>query len=104
MYGIVRLEVFTFHLVIGSGWLKLKPEYLEGVGDDLDLLIVGGYYGSGSRRAGVISHFLLAVCASENPETDSVFMTFCKVGSGYTDKQLQELCDRLNKHWKVRRV
>lgn len=22
-------------------WIKLKPEYIEGVGDDLDLLIMG---------------------------------------------------------------
>lgn len=22
-------------------WIKLKPEYLEGVGDDLDLIILG---------------------------------------------------------------
>ena len=31
-----------------------------GMNDDLDLLIVGGYYGTG-RRTGLLSHFLLAV-------------------------------------------
>jgi len=26
-------------------WLKLKADYFEGLGDSLDVLIVGGYYG-----------------------------------------------------------
>lgn len=29
----------------GSGWFKVKPDYMLGLNDDLDLLIVGGYYG-----------------------------------------------------------
>lgn len=45
-----------------NSWLKLKPEYIDGIGDDLDLLIVGGYFGTGiGRRGGLISHFLLGV-------------------------------------------
>ena len=29
----------------GSGWFKVKPDYMLGLNDDLDLLIVGGYHG-----------------------------------------------------------
>ncbi len=29
----------------GDGWFKWKPEYTDRLADDLDLLIVGGYYG-----------------------------------------------------------
>ena len=49
----------------------------------------------------MISHFLLAVCASENGEENPLLMTFCKVGSGYSDKELQKVCQQLNKHWKT---
>ncbi len=30
-------------------WLKLKADYFEGLGDSLDVLIIGGYYGSSFR-------------------------------------------------------
>ncbi|CAB4058000.1 LIG4 [Lepeophtheirus salmonis] len=30
----------------GGGWIKLKPEYAEQIVDTLDLVILGGYYGS----------------------------------------------------------
>ena len=30
-----------------DAWVKLKPEYLEGISDSLDVVIVGGYYGEG---------------------------------------------------------
>ena len=33
----------------GSGWLKIKPEYVDSLTDQLDLLIVGGYFGVGVR-------------------------------------------------------
>lgn len=51
-----------------DNWLKLKPEYIEGLTDNLDLLIIGGFYGSGiHRRGGGISHWMLA--AAEKTET-----------------------------------
>ena len=49
----------------GSGWFKVKPDYMLGLNDDLDLLIIGGYYGVG-RRSGLISHFLLAVAVIDD--------------------------------------
>lgn len=32
---------------IGSGWLKIKPEYVDSLSDQLDVLIIGGYFGEG---------------------------------------------------------
>jgi ATP-dependent DNA ligase len=31
-------------------WIKLKGDYVEGLTDTLDLLIIGGYYGGSSCR------------------------------------------------------
>ncbi|KAG5262088.1 hypothetical protein AALO_G00292080 [Alosa alosa] len=87
----------------GEGWLKIKPEYVDGLMDELDLLIVGGYWGKG-RRGGMMSHFLCAV--AETPpagEKPSVFHTLCRIGSGYTMKELYDLGLKLAKHWKVYR-
>ncbi|XP_006846744.1 PREDICTED: DNA ligase 4 [Chrysochloris asiatica] len=84
----------------GEGWLKIKPEYVSGLMDELDILIVGGYWGKGSR-GGMMSHFLCAV-AEKPPKggKPSVFHTLCRVGSGYTMKELYDLGLKLAKHWK----
>jgi len=47
----------------------VKPDYVIGLNDDLDLLIVGGYYGTG-RRGGLLSHFLLAVAVPDQNNMD----------------------------------
>ncbi|CAO2611378.1 DNA ligase 4 [Lemmus lemmus] len=84
----------------GEGWLKIKPEYVTGLMDELDLLIVGGYWGKGSR-GGMMSHFLCAVAeAPPHGERPSVFHTLCRVGSGYTMKELYDLGLKLAKYWK----
>ncbi|KAI5618496.1 DNA ligase 4 isoform X1 [Silurus asotus] len=87
----------------GEGWLKIKPEYVDGLMDELDLLIVGGYWGKG-RRSGMLSHFLCAVAENPSPgEKPTMFHTLCRIGSGYTMKELYELGLKLAKHWKVYR-
>ncbi|XP_075382130.1 DNA ligase 4 isoform X2 [Mycteria americana] len=84
----------------GEGWLKIKPEYVSGLMDELDLLIVGGYWGKGSR-GGMMSHFLCAVAETPPPnEKPTVFHSICRVGSGYTMKELYNLGLKLAKHWK----
>lgn len=62
-----------------GGWFKIKPEYVGGLMDELDVLVVGGFFGVG-HRSGMMSHFL---CALAVPEEDgshpTVFHSFCKV-------------------------
>src|SRR5579864_735040 len=69
----------------GSNWLKLKREYRNELGDSLDLVVIGAFYGRG-RRTGKYGALLLA---TYNNETDT-FPSICKVGTGFTDESLDQ--------------
>lgn len=60
-----------------SGWLKLKKDYMEGMGDSMDLIPVGAWHGNG-RKAHWWSPVLLALW---NPETGRP-VAVCKCMSG----------------------
>ena len=70
----------------GGNWLKLKREYRNELGDSLDLVVIGAYFGKG-RRTGRYGTLLLA---TYNEEKDN-FPSICKVGTGFTDESLDQL-------------
>jgi DNA ligase-1 len=70
----------------GSNWLKLKREYRNELGDSLDLIVIGAYFGRG-KRTGLYGTLLLGTF---NPETNN-FPSICKVGTGFTDESLDQL-------------
>ena len=70
----------------GSNWLKLKREYQNDLGDSLDLIVVGAFFGKG-RRTGKYGTLLVATYNDE----DDTFPSICKVGTGFTDESLDQL-------------
>ena len=70
----------------GSNWLKLKREYQNELGDSLDLIVIGAFFGKG-RRTGRYGTLLLATYNDEN----DTFPSICKVGTGFTDESLDQL-------------
>ena len=69
----------------GSNWLKLKREYRNELGDSLDLVVIGAFFGKG-RRTGKYGTLLVA---TYNDDEDT-FPSICKVGTGFTDENLDQ--------------
>jgi DNA ligase-1 len=69
----------------------VKKDYLSGVGDSLDLVVLGAYYGRG-KRTSVYGAFLLA---AYNPNTQT-YETICNIGTGFSDEVLKEFHEALS--------
>jgi len=70
----------------GNYWLKLKREYRNELGDSLDLVVIGAFFGRG-RRTGRYGTLLLATYDDDQ----DMFTSICKVGTGFTDEDLDQL-------------
>lgn len=72
-------------------WLKIKKDYLSGVGDSLDLVVLGAYHGKG-KRTSWYGAFLLACY---NPINDT-YETVCNIGTGFSEAILEEMHKQLH--------
>jgi len=84
--------------VIGQrseNWIKMKADYSDGH-DTFDMIILGGYYGEGRRRAGDASSFLVGV---PNPKRRGYYLAVGKVGTGYGLRELADLQTDLRRLW-----
>lgn len=77
-------------------WWKIKLEFFEGHMTDLDLLILGGFYGDGRHHKN-ISSFLLGIL--DNSEGVEQFRAFARVASGLTDDELNVLHNKVSAFW-----
>jgi DNA ligase-1 len=74
-------------------WIKYKRDYKSEMTNTVDLVVVGAFHGRG-KRAGTYGALLLA---TYNPKMDT-FETVTKCGTGFTDKDLVNLYETLQKH------
>jgi DNA ligase-1 len=74
-----------------QNWLKVKKDYLAGVGDSLDLVVLGAYYGKG-KRTSWYGAFLLACY---NPNTQN-YESVCNIGTGFSEAILETLHQQLS--------
>ncbi|KAL4250333.1 DNA ligase [Abortiporus biennis] len=68
-------------------WIKVKPEYMDNMGETVDVLVVAGNYGSG-RRAGGVSTLICAVLDDrrqlEDDDEEPKYSTFVRIGTGFS--------------------
>ncbi|KAF9244662.1 ATP dependent DNA ligase domain-containing protein [Melanogaster broomeanus] len=68
-------------------WLKVKPEYMDDLGETVDVLVVAGNYGT-RKRSGGVSTLICAVLDDRHEDDDEPrYSSFVRVGSGlsFTD-------------------
>ena len=83
-------------------WIKVKPEYMTEFGEALDCIVIGGYYGSGSR-GGQISTLLCGLRVDQNQIQQGAnpqkCYSFVKVGGGFSAGDYAEIRHRTEDKW-----
>ncbi|KAF9454008.1 ATP-dependent DNA ligase [Macrolepiota fuliginosa MF-IS2] len=69
-----------------AAWLKLKKDYVTGIGDSLDLVPIGAWHGNG-RKVKWWSPILMGLYDRNSGR----YVAVCKCMSGFTDKFYQDL-------------
>ncbi|KAK9455351.1 ATP dependent DNA ligase domain-containing protein [Dipodascopsis uninucleata] len=84
-----------------NDWIKVKPEYMQEFGENLDCLIIGGYYGQG-KRGKALSSFLCGLRVDVKPEDNSEipkYWSFCRVGGGFTSSEYATIRHLTDNNW-----
>jgi len=74
-------------------WVKLKRSYQSKMIEPVDLVVVGAFHGRG-RRAGSYGALLAAAFDHE----EDTYKTVCKVGTGFTDENLEKIPEMMEEY------
>jgi DNA ligase 3 len=98
--GLVIKDASSVYAPGARHWNKIKKDYIDGMADSADLLVLGAYYGSGTK-GGLASIFLVGthdprVCTAGNQQGDisrhsRCFKTVTRVGNGFDDATIATL-------------
>ena len=80
-----------------AGWWKLKPDYDGVLSDTVDLVVIGGYYGSRTSNQAFTAPLLNAFLLASIDEHGN-WKTVGKVGTGFSQNQLEEISQIFAKH------
>lgn len=86
----------------GYDWIKVKPEYSDQMGENLEVLVLGGWWGKGGR-SGKISRLLCGLreqAFDDGTVEQPSFKTFCSIGSGMSYSDYEWILNKHKKHWK----
>ncbi|KAI1827391.1 DNA ligase I [Xylaria intraflava] len=84
-------------------WIKVKPDYMDGFGENVDVVIIGGYYGSG-HRGGRLASFMCGLRVTESDiragaDPEKCY-SFIKVGGGFRAEDYAEIQRLTEGKWK----
>ncbi|XP_031774071.1 DNA ligase 4 isoform X5 [Apis florea] len=95
---------YKLNIKDGTGCYKIKAEYSEDLIQDIDLIILGGYYGDG-KFIGSIKSFLMGVASSSKTpgENPIEFLSIVSVSNGLSMDELKELWRIFENKWQTQR-
>eukprot|EP01062_Namystynia_karyoxenos_P058924 TRINITY_DN5036_c1_g1_i7.p1 TRINITY_DN5036_c1_g1~~TRINITY_DN5036_c1_g1_i7.p1 ORF type:complete len:1159 (+),score=375.54 TRINITY_DN5036_c1_g1_i7:75-3551(+) len=90
--GLVVKDVRSCYEPNARHWIKVKRDYLSGMADTADLVVLGGYFGSGSK-GGIMSTFLMGCLdrAASAQGTAPRWKTVSRVANGHDDATLAKV-------------
>eukprot|EP00759_Apiculatamorpha_spiralis_P030040 PhF_6_TR31851/c0_g1_i3/m.47228/K10776/LIG3; DNA ligase 3 len=92
--GLVIKDIKSVYEPGMRHWIKIKKDYLKGMADTVDLVVLGAWHGSGAK-GGILSTFLMGVL--DTTKTPSVWYTVCKVANGHDDAALAAINEEMKK-------
>ncbi|KAF9052350.1 DNA ligase 4 [Hymenopellis radicata] len=85
--GLVIKHPLSKYVLNGRNkdWIKVKPEYMDNMGETVDVIVIAGNYGTGSRGGGVSTLVCAVVETGPGADDDDVkYRSFVRIGSGLT--------------------
>ncbi|KAH8116296.1 DNA ligase 4 [Phellopilus nigrolimitatus] len=67
-------------------WIKVKPEYIDHMGETVDVLVIGGNFGTGKRSGGVSTLICAVMDDRRKLDVDDElrYSSFVRIGTGLT--------------------